>query len=471
MALLHTATGWWIDEAGAPDPQPAFSGFADADVVVIGGGYLGMWTAWQLLEREPSSDVVLLEAGRCGHGPSGRNGGFVNGYWGYVPELAKRYGLSRAVALAREADDSIAAIGRFCQQQKIDAWYLPVPQVDVSTAKAQDGSWSDEIDGLRALGHGEEYSALTAAQVQQVCGSPAFRGGAVARTAATVQPARLAFGLRAALLRRGVRIHEATEALGVEQSSGDRVLVRTHAPEGGGRGYLKARSAVIAAGWRTLGWPGFGRELGSASSHIVLTEPVPDVLEELGWTGGEPIADCRRMLHYMRTTEDGRIAFGWGGGRMTYDARPDRRQEVDIEVIHRTAAALRRFFPQLEGRAITHAWGGPIDVAPARLPIYRSRGPVHAGWGFTGHGVGPSHLGGRILSGLALGVRDEVTALPVVAPPVKAFPPEPARWIGGSLIRSALIRKDLLDERGERVGPITRGIAKLPKLIGMNLPR
>ena len=135
------------------------------------------------------------------------------------------------------------------------------------------------------------------------------------------------------------------------------------------------------------------------------------------------------------------------------------------------ADALRRFFPGLAGREITHAWGGPIDVAPGSLPIYRSRGDLHAGWGFTGHGVGPSHLGGRILSGLALGVRDEVTTLPLVAPPVKHFPPEPARWLGGSLIREALIRKDDAEERGERAGAVTRCVAQLPKLLGMNLPR
>ncbi len=471
MALLHSATGWWIDEAGAPEPLPALRGFADADFVVIGGGYLGMWSAWHLLEREPGADVALLEAGRCGHGPSGRNGGFVNGYWDHVPELAGSCGAARATALAREADVSIRAIGDFCERQKIDAWYRAVPQIDISTARAQDGSWREAVDGLRALGHGEEYAELTPAQVQRVCRSPLFRGAAIQRTAATVQPARLAFGLRAALLRRGVRIHESTEVASVEQKGAKGVLVRTRSTDGGERGYVHAGAAVLAAGWRTLRWPGFGRELSAASSHIALTEPVPDVLEELGWTGGEALEDCRTMLHYFRTTNDGRIAFGWGGGRMAYDARPDARLELDIDVVDRAAAALRRFFPQLADRAITHAWGGPIDVAPARLPVYRSRGALHAGWGFSGHGVGPSHLGGRILSGLALGVRDELTTLPLVEPPFKAFPPEPARWLGGSLIRSALIRKDALDERGEPVGALTRGIARLPRLLGMNLPR
>lgn len=463
--MLHTATGWWIEEAGAPAPQPPLTEPAEADVVVIGGGYLGMWTAWHLLERDPGTRVVLLERERCGHGPSGRNGGFVNGYWAHAPAVAERFGAAAAIRLAEEADASIRAIGAFCGQQKVDAWYRAAPQVEISTAAAQDGSWREEIQGLRRLGHGEEISELAPSQIQAICRSPAFRGGAIERTAATVQPARLAFGLREALLRRGVTIHEDTAVTGVEQRRAGVVVTA------GGLARVSARAAVLAVNWRTLAWAPFARELSAASSHIVLTEPVPDVLAEVGWDGGEPLSDCRRMLHYFRTTKDGRIAFGWGGGRMTRGARHDSRLDIDTEVVTMAAATLRRFFPALAGREITHAWGGPIDVAPNRLPVYRSRGDLHAGWGFTGHGVGPSHLGGRILSGLALGVRDEVTALPLVGPPVKLFPPDPARFLGGSLIREAFIRKDAADERGEPVGPLTRAVTKLPHLLGMNLPR
>ncbi len=125
----------------------------------------------------------------------------------------------------------------------------------------------------------------------------------------------------------------------------------------------------------------------------------------------------------------------------------------------------------LEDREITHAWGGPIDVAPNRLPVYRSRGALHAGWGFTGHGVGPSHLGGRILSRLALGRPRRGHDAPARR---AARPPVPAR--AGSLARRlagprALIRKDAADERGEPVDPLTAAVARLPKLLGMNLPR
>jgi glycine/D-amino acid oxidase-like deaminating enzyme len=462
--MLHTPTGWWIEEAGAPEALPALEERIEADVVVIGGGYLGMWSAWHLLERDPQASVVLLERERCGFGPSGRNGGFVNGYWGFVPALAETHGFEPAARLAREADASIAAIGAFLSARRADAWFRPTAQLEISVAEAQDGSWREETEGLARLGLGERMHELTPEQVAAVCRSPRFRGAAVQPTAATVQPARLAFALRAALLERGVRIFEHTEVTGVEQ--GKAVVARA-----GREAQVRARAAVLAVNWRTLRWPGFGRELGVASSHIVLTEPVPEVLAEIGWTGGEALSDCRRMLHYFRTTNDGRIAFGWGGGRMAYGTRHDPHLDMDVDVIERAARTLRRFFPQLASARITDAWGGPIDVAPNRLPIYRSNGMLHAGWGFTGHGVGPSHLGGRILSGLALGERDEVTTLPLVEPRFKRFPPEPARWVGGSIIRSAYVRKDERDEAGEPVDPVTRGITKLPKLLGMNLPR
>ena len=171
--MLHTATGWWIEEAGAPAPQPPLTAHAEADVVVIGGGYLGMWTAWHLLEREPKTRVVLLERDRCGFGPSGRNGGFVNGYWGHAPDVAAQAGAGPAVRLAQEADASVRAIGEFCKRQKIDAWYRAAPQVGIATTAAQDGSWREHLAGLRALGQGDEETELAPGQIQAICRSPA----------------------------------------------------------------------------------------------------------------------------------------------------------------------------------------------------------------------------------------------------------------------------------------------------------
>jgi glycine/D-amino acid oxidase-like deaminating enzyme len=203
----------------------------------------------------------------------------------------------------------------------------------------------------------------------------------------------------------------------------------------------------------------------------VITERVPDVIEELGWTGGENIHDCRTLLHYLRTTRDGRIALGWGGGRMGFGGRHRERLDLDGDAVANAAHTLRRFFPQLRGRRLTHAWGGPIDVSPTHLPVFGSRARVHHGYGFTGNGVGPSHLGGEILARLALDRRDALTSLAIVEPELRHFPPEPLRWLGGTAIRAALVRHDAALDRGREPDPATAFVAALPRRLGLRLPR
>ena len=188
--MRHDAHGWWVTEAGPPPAQPPLAGRVDADVVVIGGGYLGLWTAWHVLERAGGARVVVLEADRCGFGPSGRNGGFVNGLWDKVGKVATRAGDDAALALARAADESVHAIGAWCTAQEVDAWYRPAPHLLVSAAPAQDGSLSEEVAAARRLGGAGRLSELTPEEVAARCRSPLMRGGAMLHTAATVQPAR-----------------------------------------------------------------------------------------------------------------------------------------------------------------------------------------------------------------------------------------------------------------------------------------
>jgi hypothetical protein len=145
--------------------------------------------------------------------------------------------------------------------------------------------------------------------------------------------------------------------------------------------------------------------------------------------------------------------------------------ELDADAVEQARRSLVRFFPQLAGREVTHAWGGPIDVSPTHLPVFGSRGRVHHGYGFTGNGVGPSYLGGRILASLALDRRDEVSRLALVEPPPARFPPEPLRWAGGSLIRQALVRTDAAADEGRRPDPLTGFVASLPRRLGLHLPR
>jgi len=459
--MRHTRYGYWLEEAGPIEPTQPLAGDTTADVVVVGAGYLGLWTAWQLKALEPALDVVVLEAGLAGHGPSGRNGGFVSTLWDDLPILRDRVGDTRAVEVCRASERAVRGIGAFCEAQGVDAWYRAGGTVQVATSEAQLGDWDEVVEACEAVGAPAEATELSRDAIAARCTSPAFLGGMLLRTAANVQPARLALGLRAKVIDAGVRLHERTP---VEGLSRDAVATTRD-------GTVHARAAVLAVNSATGSFGGYRHALAVASSHMVITEPVPDVIEEIGWTGGENIHDCRTLLHYFRTTNDGRIALGWGGGRMGMGGRHRSQLDVDPDAARHAVAALHRFFPQLVGREITHAWGGPIDVSPTHLPIFGSRGSVHHGFGFTGNGVGPTHLGGEILARLALDRRDEITGLAIVEPDRKLFPPEPFRWIGGTTIRAALVRRDDAYDRGDAPDPITGFVASLPRRVGLRLPR
>jgi glycine/D-amino acid oxidase-like deaminating enzyme len=448
--MRHTRYGFWLEEAGPVEPTRPLDGDTSADVVVVGAGFLGLWTAWQLKALEPSLDVVVLESGLAGHGPSGRNGGFVSTLWDDLPILRDRVGDVRAVEVCRASERAVHGIGAWCEAEGVDAWYRHAGTLQVATSEAQVGDWDDVVDACRAVGAPDEAVSLSREEVSARCESPAFLGGMLLRAAANVQPARLALGLRAKAIQAGVRLHERTS---VQRLSRDGTAVTPGGSVRGGAAVLAVNSATVA------------------SSHMIVTEPVPDVLEEIGWTGGENVHDCRTLLHYFRTTRDGRIALGWGGGRMGLGGRHNRRLDVDRGAARHAVAALRRFVPQLEGRAITHAWGGPIDVSPTHLPIFGSRGKVHYGFGFTGNGVGPTYLGGEILARLALDRRDAVTGLAVVEPETKLFPPEPFRFAGGAAIRAALVRRDDANDRGAEPDPLTALVASLPRRLGLRLPR
>jgi glycine/D-amino acid oxidase-like deaminating enzyme len=465
-----------LEEAGAVEAAAPLSGRARADVVVVGGGYTGMWAAWQMKQLVPQAEVALLEAETCGHGPSGRNGGFCNVMWFSLPNMRRRWGDAGALAVGRAAQAAVDGIEAFCAAQGFDAWFRRSGYLQVSTAPAQDGAWVDALKACRELGLTAQSSgglddagvmrALSAQEVAARCSSPAFRAGAFYPQSATVQPARLALGLRAALIAAGVHIYEHSPVRRL-RAGGGQVEVETS------RGSLRAGSAVLGIGGAAKARRAPLRNaLTVTSSHIVLTEPVPEVLEEIGWTGGECITDCRTMLTYFRTTPDGRIAFGLGGGQIALGARLRGRAEIDPEVVALAARHLRAYFPALEGRRLTHAWGGPVDVSPTHLPLVMPlRGPAFVAAGYTGNGVGPSYMVGRALASLALERRDEHASLPFVDPAPRRVPPEPLHWLGGSAIRAAILSKEEAEMQGRDPDPLSSALTRLPELIGFHLGR
>ncbi len=464
--MEHTALGYWLAEAGEPAPAPALGEALRADVLVVGGGYTGLWSAWYAKRLEPGARVVLLEAETCGHGPSGRNGGFCNAMWWSLPSMRDRWGPGPALAVARAAEAAVTRVGAFCAEQEVDAWYRRTEYLHVSTAAAHDGRWREAADTCRLLGLPEKLVPLSAEEVAARCASPAFRDGA-ASPGASVQPARLALGLRERLRDAGVEVYERSPVRSLREGA-DGVRALTPAGE------VRAPRAVLALGGAAKGRHGpFRGRLSIASSHIVLTEPVPELLEEIGWTGGECITDSRALLHYMRTTPDGRIAFGWGGGRIAMGARLGGRAELDPGVVAAVHAHLLDYFPGLAGRRITHAWGGPIDASPSHLPFVLSQrhGRVFAAAGYTGNGVGPSNMVGRTLAALALDRRDAETALAFVDPKVKRIPPEPFHWLGGEAIRLGIMAKEEAELAGRSPGRIAAMLAAVPRLIGFHIGR
>lgn len=513
---------WWLREAlaaegstgppgDAADGAPPLRGTTTADVVVLGGGYTGLWTALRVRELAPDARVVLVEADICGGGPSGRNGGFVTSWWDDLPTLIERYGDAGALETGRAMEAAVDEIGRWCAANGVDAWYTKAGTMSVSAAPAQDGRWQDAVEAAARLGVGDRYVALTPAEIADRVISPVMRAGAFMPGAATVQPALLARGLRRVALDRGVVIHEGTRvseldgerpgwlgSLGAgRRRAGPRRLERDgqDGPARGGRrgadrpvrirttssvgdGEVIAGSAVVAMNAWAAAWPSFGRRLVTWSSYIVLTEPVGDRLAEIGWTGGEGIADARFTLHYLRTTRDGRIAIGGGGGGAGFGGRIGATFTDDAVAASRAAAGLRRLFPSLRDVRIEDAWGGPIDIAADHLPTIGSLPgrPIHFAHGYSGNGVGPSVVAGRLLAGLAVGPMGVVAPTDdPLAPPVllgghaKAFPPEPIRYAGARVIREAIVRREAAEERGEPVPWWLRELTRVPRRLGFHL--
>ena len=466
-AMRHTPHGYWLEEAGAVAPVRPLAGDRDADVVVVGGGFTGLWAAWHVKQLRPEARVVLLEASTCGQGPSGRNGGFCNAMWFQLASMRRRWGDEPALAVAGAAQAAVEGIGTFCEQEGVDAWFRQAGYMQVSTAAAHDGVIERALDACRELGVPDRLTALSRAEVTARCASPVFRAGAISPSGATVQPARLALGLRERLLASGVELHESSPVLALRDAV-DGVEARTAS------GRVRAGTAVLAIGPAAASWRGPLRSrLSVASSHIVITEPVPDLLEEIGWTGGECIIDGRALVDYFRTTPEGRIVFGWGGGRIAMGARLGGRSELDPEVVAGVAAHLHAFFPGLAGRAITHAWGGPIDASPTHLPLVLPLpgGRAFVAAGYTGNGVGPSHMVGRTLASLALDLRDDPSRLAFVDPSPPRVPPEPLQWIGGEAIRAGIIAKENAELAGRPPGLISSALARVPELIGFHIGR
>jgi glycine/D-amino acid oxidase-like deaminating enzyme len=454
------ARSYWLQEALAHDPGescPPLTTRVAADVCVVGGGFAGLWTAVALTEHDPSLRVVLLEQDIVGGGASGRNGGFFSSSWWDLDAAVGLFGEAEGLRYLLALAGSVGETERFCQDQGIDCWFHRDGVVGVRAAWQMEEREDDAAAVCERLGVPERVRRLSAEEVRSYADSPRFVGGHLTRDDAICQPARLARGLRRFLLERGVRIHERTRVSGVDRSRP--AVVRTDA------GAVRADHVVLTTGSWAADWRDFRRSFAVIADYVVATEPIPERLAEIGWTSMVGLADGRELLYYLRPTEDGRIVIGGGGLGVAFGGRADGTAVTHQRRVAEAAArGLLWLFPQLEGVRFSHAWGGPIDQTPSFFPFYRTLPPgnVHAGLGYSGHGLSQTWVGGRILAGTVLGLSDEWTSMPVNRPEIAKAPPEPLRWPAVKAAAWALQRGDAREDVGKPRGRLLELVGEAP---------
>jgi glycine/D-amino acid oxidase-like deaminating enzyme len=285
-----------------------------------------------------------------------------------------------------------------------------------------------------------------------------------------VQPALLARGLRRIALERGVVIYEGSTVRPRLHRHGSRTAVDVDTANGTHR--LTAGQVVLAVNAWGAGWRPFHRSILAWGSYMVRSEPIAEErLAELRWIGGESIYTARFNVEYFHVTRDQRIAIGSGGGVPGYDGRIGPAFTDDLDSARRAATAFRTFFPQLADVGLTDAWGGPIDVSGDHLPRFGTLqgGAVHYALGYSGNGVAPSHLAGRVLAALALGSDEPITRLCLVSPPPRGLPPEPFRYLGARVIRRAIMSREAREMQGRRAPWWLRQLTALPRRLGFHL--
>lgn len=430
---------YWLDDPGKPRAEPALTGDEQCDLLVVGGGYSGLWTALIAKERDPHTDVILVEGREAGWAASGRNGGFCaaslthgisNGLSRWPGEIAKLEELG-----ARNLDEIEAAVKRY----SIDCDFERTGEIDVATQPHQLAELHEMYEEMAEHGLAGGSELLDADAVRAHVDSPTFLGGLWDREGvAMLHPAKLAWGLKRACLEKGVRVYEHTPALQLA-SSGAGMAVRTP------YGRIRARRVALA----TNIFPSLVKRIRSYTvpvyDYALMTEPLTEEqLESIGWKNRQGLGDSANQFHYFRLSADNRIL--WGGYDAIYPFGGKLRAEHDDrpETYAKLAGHFFTCFPQLEGVKFTHAWGGAIDTCSRFSAFF---GTAHAGRvayaaGYTGLGVGATRFGADVMLDLLSGERTERTSLEMVRTKPLPFPPEPFAWTGVALTKWSLARAD-----------------------------
>ncbi|MEV6811289.1 FAD-dependent oxidoreductase [Micromonospora sp. NPDC051296] len=433
---------YWLDRPERPDPLPPLSGATEADLLVVGGGYSGLWAALLAKQADPGRDVLLVEAGTCGWAASGRNGGFcaaslthglANGAQRFPDEID---------LLDRLGRENLDAIGATVAELGIDCDFERTGELSVAVEPYQLDGLAEDVALARRYGH--DVTLLDADEVRAEVDSPTYLGGLWDRDrVAMLDPARLAWGLRRACLDLGVRIHEHTRVTGLRPGGGA-LHARTLGADGV-PGAVRAGRVVLA----TNAFPPLLRRLRAwivpVYDYALMTEPLtPEQRDAIGWRNRQGLADTGNQFHYYRITGDGRILFGGYDAVYHYGNRMAPALEQREQTFTALASHFFTTFPQLADVRFSHRWGGVIDTCTRFCPFFGTAysGRLAYAAGYTGLGVGATRFGARVMLDLLDGADTPLTRLGLVRGKPLPFPPEPARAAGINLTRWSLARAD-----------------------------
>ena len=449
--------GFWYAEALEQDDalSPSLDGQRQMDVCIIGGGFMGLWSAIRLKQANPKMSIAIIERDRCGSGASGRNGGLATNWWAKFLSLKKICGETEARRICVAADSAIDEIGEFCQAHGIDAEYRKEGWLWTASNKKQIDSWLVLTEQLEKYNL-NPFKILSAEEVKQRTGSPRTLAGIFDANSATVQPAKLARGLRRVAIKLGVQIFEHSPLVKLERSE----VPVVHTPNG----KIVAQKVVIAMNAWGAEFPELRRMITLMSSDMVATAPAKDKLDAIGLAGGEGITDSRTLLNYWRNTPKGRIIFGKPLGQFGFYGKIGDLYDRPSPAAAKVEQEMRSFYPQLNDVDVVSNWTGPIDRTLKGIPNFgRLGGHPHIfyGIGFSGNGVGTTVFASRIIQSLVEGKNDEWSNCGLVEQKIQLFPPEPFSYIGAHLVRDALVKKEAKEDKDQEANWWVRALASL----------
>lgn len=439
------APSLWTDTGSAALLRPPLDGDATVDVVIVGAGYSGLWTALTLRRLDPALSVLVVEAERVGFGASGRNGGWCSGQFPVdIAEMGARFGRAPALAMATALSAAVRDVGAQCASEGIDAEFVAAGTLTAARTPRQMRDAEAEVELAHASGLGDgDVCLLSADEARGLVGASRTLGGVFSPHCAALHPQRLVHGLALAAERHGVRIVERTRAERIEP-----FVVTTD------RGTIRASIVVRATeGW-TPELPGLRRRVVPVYSLMIATRVLTDGdWERIRWPTRVTFSDGRMMIVYGQRTADGRIAFGGRGAPYRSGSRVHSSMENNAAVHRSLEEALVDLFPSLRGVEITHRWGGPLGIHRDWMPsvgVDRATGLAWLG-GYVGDGVAAANLAGRTVAELIVGQETERTSLPWVDRRSRPWEPEPLRTIGvrgGQWLASSIDRADSLGKPG-----------------------